>query len=164
MFNLFRSLSYNNFFHKIIKNLPLLNKILFAQFWFDSQDSDNLLMRCSNGIFSLNIEKDKNITTNILKKIIAKLNKNNNLEVRFLSFLVKKFQAGGSYHLGSSFQMKKNNDLFSTDIFGRPYNFKKISVVDSSILPSLPSNSHTFLTMANCYRITDNLINKNFFS
>ena len=85
------------------------------------------------------------------KKIIAKLNKNNNLEVRFLSFLVKKFQAGGSYHLGSSFQMKKNNDLFSTDMFGRPYNFKKISVVDSSILPSLPSNSHTFLTMANCY-------------
>ena len=164
LFNLFRRLPYNNFFHKIIKNLPLLNKILFAQFWFDSQDSDNLLMRCSNGLFSLNIEKDKNITTNILKKIIAKLNKNNNLEVRFLSFLGKKFQAGGSYHLGSSFQMKKNNDLFSTDIFGRPYNFKKISVVDSSILPSLPSNSHTFLTMANCYRITDNLINKNFFS
>ena len=40
-----------------------------------------------------------------------------------------------------------NNDfinLFNTDIFSRPYNFKKISVVDSSIPPSLPSNSHTF--------------------
>ena len=60
-----------------------------------------------------------------------------------------------------------NNDfinLFHTDTFGRPYNFKKISVVDSSILPSLPSNSHTFLTMANCYRITDNLVNKKFIS
>ena len=60
--------------------------------------------------------------------------------------------------------MKKNNDLFSTDILGRPYNFNRISVVDSSILPSLPSNSHTFLTMANCYRITDNLVNKKFIS
>ena len=58
--------------------------------------------------------------------------------------------------------MKKNINLFSTDIFGRPYNFNRISVVDSSVLPSLPSNSHTFLTMANCYRITDNLVNKKF--
>ena len=41
--------------------------------------------------------------------------------------------------------------LFHTDIFGRLYNLNKISVVDSSILPSPPSNSHTFLTMANCY-------------
>ena len=60
--------------------------------------------------------------------------------------------------------MQKTISLFSTDIFGRPYNFNKISVVDSSILPSLPSNSHTFLTMANCYRITDNLVNKKFIS
>ena len=70
---------------------------------------------------------------------------------------------GGEDTLGVANELYKNgvnvvgvpktidNDLFSTDIFGRPYNFKKISVVDSSILPSLPSNSHTFLTMANCY-------------
>ena len=60
-----------------------------------------------------------------------------------------------------------NNDfinLFNTDIFSRPYNFKKISVVDSSIPPLLSSNSHTFLTMANFYRITDNLVNKKFIS
>ena len=54
--------------------------------------------------------------------------------------------------------------LFHTDIFGRPYNLNKISIVDSSILPLLSSNSHTFLTMAICYRITDNLINNKFLS
>ena len=83
---------------------------------------------------------------------------------RFLNIwfplFTKKFKPGSSYHLGSSFKMKKIKDLFSTDILGRPHNCRKISVVDSTILPSLPSNSHTFLTMSNCYRITDNLINK----
>ena len=58
--------------------------------------------------------------------------------------------------------MKNNNDLFSVDLMGRPYKSNRISIVDSSVLPSLPSNSHTFLTMANCYRITDELVKKDF--
>ena len=90
LFNLFRNFSYNNFFHKILKNIPLLNKILIAQFWFDSKDSDDLIMRSNNGLFSLNIEKNKNITKNILKKIIFKLNKNVNLDVRVFITAYKK--------------------------------------------------------------------------
>ena len=65
--------------------------------------------------------------------------------------------AGSSLHLGSSFKMSEKNDIYSTDLLGRPYNYKKVSIVDSTILPSLPSNSHTFLTMTNCYRIVDKL-------
>ena len=160
LYNLFNKFSYNNIFHKIIENFPLLNKILFAQFFFDSKDSNNLVIKKSNGFFSIDIKYNNNKTNKILKKIITKLNRNINLDVAFLSPLTKKFKTGSSYHLGSSFKMQKNKDLFSTDILGRPYNCRKISVVDSTILPSLPSNSHTFLTMSNCYRITDNLINK----
>ena len=137
----------------------LLNKILFAQFFFDSKDSSNLIIKNSNGSFSINIKYNNNKTNKILKKIIFKLNRNIGLDVTFLSLFTKKFKPGSSYHLGSSFKMKKIKDLFSTDILGRPHNCRKISVVDSTILPSLPSNSHTFLTMSNCYRITDNLIN-----
>ena len=58
--------------------------------------------------------------------------------------------------------MKKEKDLYSTDIYGRPYSFNKVSIIDSTVLPTLPSNTHTFLTMCNSYRITEKVI-QNFF-
>ena len=60
--------------------------------------------------------------------------------------------------MGSSFKMKKVKDLYSTDIYGRPYGFNKVSIIDSTVLPTLPSNTHTLLTMCNSYRITEKVI------
>lgn len=93
LFNLFKYFSYNNFFHKILNGIPYINKFLFAQFFFDSADSEKIIMKKSNELFNINIEKKKNITENILKKIIYKLNKNVDLDVKFFSLLINKFQA-----------------------------------------------------------------------
>ena len=140
----------------------MLNRLLFAQFIFNSRVSNKLVIKFDNDNFLIDIIKNKYDTNKILKKILKKLDKNSSLNIRSMSFLTKKFKTGMSYHFGSSFKMNKNNNLFSVDLMGRPYNFTRISIVESSILPSLPSNSHTFLTMANCYRITDELVKKDF--
>ena len=162
LFNIFNKLSYNYFYHSILKNFPMINRLLFAQFIFNSKVSNQLVMKLINDNFSIDVINNVNDTNNTLKKIINKLDSNINLNIRFIPFFTKKFKTGMSYHVGSSFKMKKNNSLFSTDLIGRPYKFNKISIVDSSILPSLPANSHTFLTMANCYRITDEIVKKEF--
>jgi choline dehydrogenase-like flavoprotein len=48
---------------------------------------------------------------------------------------------------------KEPRDLLDTDIFGRPFGWKRVFVVDASILPSLPATTTAFTTMANARRI-----------
>ena len=43
-----------------------------------------------------------------------------------------------------------------TDIFGRPYQFDNVHIVDSSIFPSIPAGPITLTVMANSLRIADN--------
>jgi len=72
-----------------------------------------------------------------------------------------KLRSGGSQHLGSIFKMSNNPQLTETDIYGRPQNEKKISLIDSSILCKLPTASIVLTTMANSLRIAKWFINKN---
>ena len=46
--------------------------------------------------------------------------------------------------------------LFHTDIFGRPYKFNNVHIVDSSIFPSIPAGPITLTVMANSLKIADN--------
>jgi choline dehydrogenase-like flavoprotein len=55
---------------------------------------------------------------------------------------------GSSIHSGASFPMGNKSD-----ILGRPESFKRLHVVDATILPDIPSGSFTFTIMANAYRI-----------
>tara|TARA_B100001013_G_scaffold181209_1_gene109024 strand:- start:234 stop:398 length:165 start_codon:yes stop_codon:yes gene_type:complete len=49
-------------------------------------------------------------------------------------------------------QKKKTKNL-STDLLGRPKNFKRIHCIDASVLPSIPATTITLSVMANAYRI-----------
>ena len=57
---------------------------------------------------------------------------------------------GSSMHSGAFFPMGKTSDLL-----GRPDGFKRLHIVDASILPDIPSGSFTFTVMANAYRIAE---------
>jgi choline dehydrogenase-like flavoprotein len=61
---------------------------------------------------------------------------------------------GSGTHCGGSLPMRAEprGDL-DTDIFGRPFGWKRVFVVDSSILPSLPATTTAFTVMANAMRI-----------
>jgi choline dehydrogenase-like flavoprotein len=74
----------------------------------------------------------------------------------FLPWLVRFSNPGSGTHCGSSFPMKRDRTgRFDTDSLGRPYNWSRVFVVDSSVLPSIPGTTLAYSVMANAYRIGD---------
>ena len=63
-------------------------------------------------------------------------------------------KSGGGSHLGSSFPMReKPKQITDTDLLGRLKNHKNTHIIDSSVLPNIPSTTIALLTMANAKRI-----------
>jgi choline dehydrogenase-like flavoprotein len=60
------------------------------------------------------------------------------------------------WHFGGTMPMTKEpTDEMHTDVLGRPGNWKRIHVVDSSVFPSVPATTIALLAMANAARIAD---------
>jgi len=149
---------FYNFFDFLLKKF-LLGRILIVQGFIHSDYS-------SEAVFVF--DKDKNILEvkaiskkNKIDKIknIIKLLSNNSKLLGFypLKFFLKIGKYGKGYHSGGTFPMKNNPiKIGETDIFGRPYKFNNVHIVDSSIFPSIPAGPITLTVMANSLRIADN--------
>jgi len=71
-----------------------------------------------------------------------------------LGFARQESFASVGYHFGSSFPMSANPKLpTDTDNLGRPFGWKHVHIVDTSVLPSIPGTSIGLLAMANANRI-----------
>ena len=70
------------------------------------------------------------------------------------SFAIKQLP-GESQHFGASMPMNNFPHGLQTDILGRPFNLKNTHIIDTSILPNIPSTPTTLLVMANASRIAD---------
>ncbi len=61
---------------------------------------------------------------------------------------------GGGAHFGASLPMRERPDLpHDSDLVGRPFGWRRIHVVDASVLPSIPATTIGLPTMANAHRI-----------
>ena len=69
--------------------------------------------------------------------------------------MLKIGEFGEGYHVGGAFPMKKKPSNFESDLYGRPYGFNKVHIVDASIFPSVPATTITLTIMANAYRIAN---------
>lgn len=56
--------------------------------------------------------------------------------------------------------MKKNPKNHEVDLLGRPVGFKRISFIDASILPKIPSAPTTINVIANAVRICSEIYQK----
>lgn len=66
---------------------------------------------------------------------------------------------GGGNHFGASFPMKKKPTKSNeTDINGKLIDHKNVYLIDSSVLPNIPSTTLAFTTMANSKRIINNVL------
>lgn len=67
------------------------------------------------------------------------------------------------WHFGGSMPMKNQpSQQWDTDIFGTPRDWKRLSIVDSSVFPALPGTTIALLAMANSQRIASEVpINTN---
>lgn len=66
---------------------------------------------------------------------------------------------GRGFHTGGTFPMRNNPGRFESDRMGRPYGFRRLYVIDSSVFPSIPAGPITFTIMANAARIASGTIN-----
>jgi hypothetical protein len=63
---------------------------------------------------------------------------------------------GSGTHCGSSFPMcERPSGPFDSDSLGRPFGWRRIHVVDASVLPSIPGTTLGFAVMANAVRIAE---------
>tara|TARA_B100001121_G_C18289347_1_gene434521 strand:- start:158 stop:595 length:438 start_codon:yes stop_codon:yes gene_type:complete len=117
---------------------------------------------------SKQIELTKNNNIISVRNIISKDKKNNyysqvkndlkNVFKKYFPFLIilKSSNFGDSNHYGSSFPFKNSKKISnSTDLLGRYKNLKNIHIIDSSSMPSLPTNTLTYTLMVHSARITD---------
>lgn len=63
------------------------------------------------------------------------------------------------WHFGSSLPMRRRPaGPLETDVLGRPGGWRRVHVVDSSVLPSLPGTTIALLAMANAVRIAERVL------
>ena len=70
-----------------------------------------------------------------------------------MPLFTQRTRPGRGFHFGGTLPMSSNPKDFESDLFGRPMGLKRVHVVDSSVLPSIPATTITFSTMANAHRI-----------
>jgi choline dehydrogenase-like flavoprotein len=93
-------------------------------------------------------------TTAILKRLVRKLTGLRSATGLLpLSPLMRQGEPGRGFHTGSSFPMSANPTGFESDLLGRPAGLKRIHLVDSSVLPTIPATTITYTVMANAHRI-----------
>jgi hypothetical protein len=70
-----------------------------------------------------------------------------------LPMMLQVAEPGRGFHCGGSFPMSHSPSQGQTDILGRPFDWKRIHVVDASVMPSIPATTITLSAMANAHRI-----------
>lgn len=67
--------------------------------------------------------------------------------------MAKIAEPGRGFHTGGTFPMREHPGEFESDVLGRPAAWRRVHVVDASVLPSIAATTITFTVMANAHRI-----------
>jgi ferredoxin len=129
----------------------ILGRLFVAIGYFDSRDSTQIRMSLQkNGDVLLEkSERRERVEEEILGKFLKKERKTfRKLHMIPLSFLRRFALPGEGVHTGGWLPMGRGSDGL-----GVPTKSKKIHVIDSSILPTIPAGAITFTVMANAVRI-----------
>ncbi len=159
--------AYNDLYIKAINQLigplapvlkrpveEIIGRLLFIKGYLHSDISSRILVSLEPGKDGrLLLEgRSNNESKKAVNKIVAKLFRNRKY-FRAVPVLAKISEPGKGNHSGGSFPMKKKPSEFETDELGRPYGFKRVHVVDSSVFPTVPATTITLTIMANAHRI-----------
>ncbi len=151
---------FGKFISKFCLNIfsPILDRIMIGMMYLHSDISGHLLLKV-NPKDNLDIEicgQKNQVSNKVFNEVKEKIN---HFRKEIGGFLVSQFSIkqlpGESQHFGASMPMTATPNGMETDILGRPFNLKNIHVIDTSILPSIPSSPTTLLVMANASRIAE---------
>jgi choline dehydrogenase-like flavoprotein len=137
----------------------LLDRLLLIQGYLPSSYSSSIrtVLRKdpTSGLGTLHLSPVKNDrTAPALKNLVRKLARNYKyLQAIPIGPMLRPGKPGRSFHSGGAFPMKASPGPFQSDRYGRPYGFKRVHAVDSTIFPSIPATTITLSVMANAHRI-----------
>jgi choline dehydrogenase-like flavoprotein len=139
---------------------PVLRHVMMAWCGMHSDHSSHLEVRLNPGHDGqpdrLRVESQVSNKARAAARAAAKhlFQKGRLFDTLFCYWMPRFSYPGRATHCGSSFPMRSRPiGEFDSDRFGRPFNWSRIFVVDSSVLPSIPGTTTAFPVMANAYRI-----------
>jgi choline dehydrogenase-like flavoprotein len=101
------------------------------------------------------LSKAEHIAHRRLKKILHRS------KMISLGFLRQNSDLAPSNHFGCTFPMRTNpHNPTDTDEFGRPFGWKRVHLVDTSIMTSIPATTIGLLAMGNAHRIASMVMEK----
>jgi len=127
----------------------LLNSMLIAQIWETSTENNGCLYLDDNCDICIKYPypKKKNIF-----KLIYLMFQMGGITVPNLA---SRYPPTWGYHHAGTLPMSLEPGLLQTHTDGRLWKYKRIRVIDGSVLPSLPAKNHSLTLMANSARIAD---------
>lgn len=139
----------------------ILKKMYLCMIYLDSEDSGYINLKFSSDLNSCICEGVESSASKIrLKKFLRSLREEYfRYKIFPLPFTLSS-KLGHSQHFGSTLPMKKNPKENEVDLLGRPVGFSRISFIDASILPTIPSAPTTINVMANAVRICSEIYHK----
>ena len=158
----------NYFFPKVVNYksyfflLNLLKNYGFSYFNLGSEYSDSFIFDKN---LNLKIYEKKYKVSNILN-LETGIFKKSFLNNQFFHINIPiKMKSLSGNHFGSCFPMDKyRKNIYSSDLYGRIGQFKKISITDSSVFPELSARPPTLTILANSLRIVTEVSKLNFFN
>jgi choline dehydrogenase-like flavoprotein len=134
----------------------LESRLLIIQGYLHSAHSARIGVRLKKGPpDSLELKADTNRdTAPIVRRVVRKLFRVARYLGAFpLSPMLQIAEPGRGFHTGGTFPMRSHPGTLESDTLGRPLGFRRVHVVDATVLPSIPATTITFSVMANAHRI-----------
>ena len=144
------------FFHPLLKPfLPaLLGRLSVVMGYLHSDDSSalSLSLRRAGTLHVQPVPNEKG--RRIIDGVLRKMWRHRKLfRAAPIQPLLNVCVPGKSYHYGGTFPMSRQPGRGESDLWGRPAGFRRVHIVDASVLPSIAATTIVFTAMANAHRI-----------
>jgi choline dehydrogenase-like flavoprotein len=134
----------------------LEKRLLIVQGYLHSDHSSRIALRLKKGgPDRLLLEAELNPEVRpAIRRVLRKLRRHaRQFGAWPLSPMLQVAEPGRGFHNGGSFPMRHNPGELETDALGRLPGWRRIHIVDASVLPDVPATQITFSVMANAHRI-----------
>jgi GMC oxidoreductase len=140
---------------------PILRRVMLAWCGMHSDHSSSLELTLRRGAndsdalsIALNVSEQARLEAGLAARRLARGLRAGGLYIQ--PRIIRFSNPGSGTHCGSSFPMRARQvDAFDSDSLGRPFGWRRVHVVDASVLPSIPGTTLAFPVMANAVRIAE---------
>jgi choline dehydrogenase-like flavoprotein len=131
-------------------------RLLVVQGYLHSDHSSKIVLRLRKGDPDrLLLEAELNPEVRpMIRRVLGKLRRHSrHFGAWPLGPMLQIAEPGRGFHNGGSFPMRRQPGALETDTLGRLPGWRRIHIVDASVLPDVPATQITFSVMANAHRI-----------